>query len=252
MNPFGTDAYNAAVQAVLEPAKRPDTDLVVENLAQGPKFYRHIYVKTLTAPFVVEHILEAEKRGFDGVFVGCSYDPGVKEAQELVEIPVIGGLIPSIYLARQLGQKFGFITDTQIGAVNTYDLFKMSQLEVACVGIRATDWSVADVEQDPQTNYQRVIEVSRDLMEAGADVIVLGCTVTSAFFIQSKSALPEALKGITFLDSNICSLKTLELLVELKAKANVAVSRKRYYVKPRSEEIDNINRLRQLYRFPTL
>ena len=41
LNPFGTDAYDEAVRAVLEGARHSGTEVVVEHLARGPEFFRY-------------------------------------------------------------------------------------------------------------------------------------------------------------------------------------------------------------------
>jgi len=103
LNPFGTGAFDDAVRDVLGKAKRSDTELVVDHLEKGPTFFRYMYFKSLAVPDIVEHVIRAEKQDYHGVYIGCSFDPGVKEAQEVVDIPVVGGLVPAIHLARQLG-----------------------------------------------------------------------------------------------------------------------------------------------------
>lgn len=252
LNPFGTDAYDGAVRAVLEKAKRPDTELVVDHLAKGPEFFRYWYFKALATPDIVEHIINAEKQGYQGVYVGCSYEPGVKEAREVVDIPVVGGAVPAVYLARQLGQKFGFITDTELAKVNTYDLFKRYELDVECVAIREVGLGAEEIPRDPEKNWERVIEVTQQMVSDGADVIVLGCTICAAFFTNLRRTPPANLAGIPFLDSNVCSLKTLEMLVDLQERCGVTVSRKAYYAKPQDAEKEAFRRNREIYGLPPL
>ncbi len=245
--PFGTNKYDNAIKQVLNPAKRSDTELTVDHLEEGPNFFRYMYIKAMTVPFVIERVIKAEKDGYDGVFISCSNDPGVKEAQEIVEIPVVGGLLPSIYLAKQLGQQYGFITDTDIGAANQYDQFKMHKIDIECVGLKSINYGIDCVEKDPETNNIRVIEVAQELVKSGAEVIVIGCTVVSAYFMKENINLPNDLKGITFLDANVCSLKTLEMMVDLKKKCNVGVSRKIYYSKPQDAVVETFKKVRKMY-----
>lgn len=252
LNPFGTDAYDGVVHAVLEKAKRPDTELVVDHLAKGPEFFLYWYFRALATPDIVEHIIDAEKQGYQGVYVACSYEPGVKEAREVVDIPVVGGTVPVVYLARQLGQKFGFITDSELAKVNTYDLFKRYKLDIECVAIQEVGLSAEEIARDPEKNQQRVIEIAQQIVSDGADVIVLGCTIVAAFFTNLRRGLPANLAGIPFLDSNVCSLKTLEMLVDLQEKCGVTVSRRAYYAKPQDAEKEAFRRNREIYGLPPL
>lgn len=249
LNPFGTGNYDAAVRGVLEKAKRPDTELVVDHLIKGPEFFRYWYFKALATPHIVERIMQAEKEGYQGVYVGCSYEPGVKEAREVVDIPVVGGAVPVVFLARQLGQRFGFITDTDLARVNTYDLFKKYKLDVECVGIKEVGLGAEEIPSLAEQNAEKVIKLARDLVAEGADVIVLGCTVVAAFFAEVKKEIPRDLLGIPFLDANVCSLKTLEMLVDLAEKCDVTVSRKVYYAKPQEMEWEAFQRNRSIFGF---
>lgn len=252
LNPFGTGAFDDAVRDVLGKAKRSDTELVVDHLEKGPTFFRYMYFKSLAIPDIVERVIQAEKQGYHGVYIGCSFDPGVKEAQEVVDIPVVGGLVPAVHLARQLGQRFGFITDTELARVNTYDLFKKDKLDVECVDLRAIEMGIEEVERDPEKNRKRVIEIAQQMVLDGADLIILGCTIVSAFFTRERRELPADLLGIPFLDSNVCSLKTLEMLVDLHEKCGVTVSRRIYYAKPQDGEREAFQRNRRIYGLPLL
>ena len=234
LNPFGTDAYDEAVRSVLERASRPDTEVLVTHLVKGPEFFRYSYFQSLATVDIIEHVIQAEKRGYQGVYVGCSFEPGVKEAREVVDIPVVGGAAPAVHLARQLGQRFGFITDTELAAVNTYDVFKRYKLDVECAAIQAVELGIEEVARDPENNWRRVIEVTRNVVSQGADVIILGCTIVAAFFTSFARKLPDDLAEIPILDANVCSLKTLEMLVDLQEKYGITMSRKAYYAKPQN------------------
>ena len=252
LNPFGTDAYDGVVRAVLERARRPDTEVVVDHLAKGPEFFRYWYFQSLATMDIIERVIQAEKQGYQGVYVACSFEPGVKETREVVDIPVVGGAVPAVHLALQLGQRFGFITDTELAAVNTYDVFKRYKLDIECAAIQAVELRIEEIARDPETNYQRVIEVARKVVSEGADVIIIGCTVVAAFFSSSGGKLPTYLTGIPILDSNVCSLKTLEMLVDLQESHGITVSRKAYYAKPQNAEGEAFRKNREKYGLPPL
>jgi len=245
--PFGTGGYNQTVRDVLNRVRRNDTEIVVENLSRGPEFIRYAYFQSLMVPDIVDRIIRAEREGYNGVFVSCCFEPGVKEAREVVDIPVVGGSSPAVFMARQLGQRFGFITDTERANVITYDLFKQCKLDVECVGIKSIEMKVEQIRRDPKTNQQRVIALAEKLVADGADVIINGCTIVAASF--DKSRVPESLSEIPFIDSNVASLKTLEMLVDLHSKDGLTVSRKSNYVKPQEKEAAVYPKVRAMYGF---
>lgn len=245
INPFGVGTYDGKIKKTCRSVVRPDTEIIVEHNKRGIPFIRHAYFQMLMVPDVVERIIQAEKEGFDGVFVSCCFEPGVKEAREVVDIPVVGASMPSVFLARQLGQKFGFITDTKRADAQTYDLFKQHRLDTEMVGLTSVEMKIEDIAKSPERNFDQVVAVSRDLVAKGADVLITGCTVVGAYFSEGK--IPEDLKKIPILDANVCAIKTLEMLVDLHQKLGVTVSRNVSYQKPQDVEIDAFNQVRQIY-----
>ena len=245
--PFGTDAYNPPVIDILNTARREDTSIVVENLARGPAFIRYAYFQSLIVPDIVDRIILAEKQGFDGVFVSCCFEPGVREAREVVDIPVVGASMPAVFLARQLGQRFGFITDTERANVITYELFKQHKLDVECVGIRSIEMKVEQIRLDPDANQRRVVDIAGDMVRAGADVIINGCTIVAASFQTDR--VPETLSGIPFLDTNVTALKTVEMLSDLHRQYGLTVSRRVCYANPRETEPVAFTAVRRQYGY---
>ncbi|MFD1066007.1 aspartate/glutamate racemase family protein [Oceanobacillus locisalsi] len=247
INPFATDAYDEKISNVIESVTREDTSIVVEHLDRGLPFIRHAYFQSLIVPDIVERIYQAEKEGFDGVFVSCIFEPGVKEAKELVDIPVIGGSVPNIFLARQLGQRFAFLTDTPRADAITYDLFKQNKLDTECVGIKSVDMGVEDIKKYPEKSQERIIEHIKEFRSQGADVIINGCTVLAAFF--EKENIPSELQNIPIIDTNVGSIKTLEMMVDLHQKYNLTVSRDVSYQKPQDLEPSAFEQVRKTYGY---
>ena len=245
INPFGVGTYDNKIESICKAVARPDTEITVEHNKRGIPFIRHAYFQMLMVPDVVERVIQAEKEGFDGVFVSCCFEPGVKEAREVVDIPVVGGSMPSVFLARQLGQKFGFITDTKRADAQTYDLFKQYKLDVEMAGLASVDMNVEDIAKAPEKNYERTLQVVRRLVADGADVIVTGCTVVAAYF--SEGNIPDDLKNIPILDSNVCAIKTLEMMVDLHKKLGLTVSRHITYQKPQDIEMEAFKLARDVY-----
>ena len=245
INPFGVETYNEKIGDICRKVVRPDTEIVVENNKRGLPFIRHAYFQMLMAPDVVECCIQAEKEGIDGVFISCCFEPGVKEAREVVDIPVVGGSLPGVFLARQLGQRFGFITDTKRADAQTYDLFRQYKLDVEMVAMDSVALGAEDVARDPDLNYKRTVELIRNMVQKGADVVINGCTVVSAYF--STYETPEDLKKIPIIDANVASIKTLEMMADLHKTLGMTVSRNIYYQKPQEIEPDAFKLARKVY-----
>ncbi len=246
INPFGVGEYDSKIEKICSAVARPDTEIVVEHNKRGLPFIRHAYFQMMMVPDVVRRIIEAEKEGFDGVFVSCCFEPGVKEAREVVDIPVVGGAQPGIFLARQLGQKFSFITDTARADAQTYDLMRQYKLDVEMASLSNVSMGVEDVAKNPEMNYQRVVEAARAAVAKGADVIIAGCTVVSAYF--SEYEVPEDLKNIPIIDANVASIKTLEMMVDLHQKIGLTVSRHVAFQKVQDREKKAFDLVQEIYK----
>ena len=244
LNPFGTDKYDPLMKKILEPVKLMETELVVDHLANGPDYIDFWYYRQMVQMDVVERILKAEKEGYDGVFVACGYEPGVRAAREVVDIPVVGALIPTVLIALQMGRKYSVFYPTKYPANNAWDILKVYDLDKSCASMKSVDLWLREIVENPQKNEERVISLAREAKDEGADVIVMACTIVAAYF---SGKLPDDLAGMTFLNCNVCGLKYLEMLVDLQKKAGVKVSRIAYYAKPQEINQKDFQKFREMY-----
>lgn len=249
LNPFGTDKYDETVKRIIKPVKRDDVDFIVDHLARGPEYYDFWYFRQLAEVDVIEKVIKAEKDGYHGVYVACSYEPGVKEAREVVDIPVVGATVPTVHLACQLGHRFSFFTNTELAVTNTWDILRRNGIDSNCVSIESVGLWLEDIVRNPEENRQRIISIAKKVVEKGTEVIILGCTIVAAYFtdIVERKDLPQELRKITFLDSNVCAFKTLELLVDLQRKKGISVSRKAFYAKPQELKMKDFINYRGAY-----
>ena len=75
---------------------RPDTEIDFAHMAKGfPSVECELHA-AFNKPQIIAAAIQAERDGFDGVFVNCFDDPGVYECRELLSIPVFGGYVPAM------------------------------------------------------------------------------------------------------------------------------------------------------------
>jgi len=187
------DAYLGHMQGVVEACCRrvlhPDTELAFRAPRRGPEVvparledFRNPYFAHLVASEVIETIVRADAEGFDALVVNCFDDPGVKEARSFTRVPVFGLSEPTFHHACQLGAKFGALVPDMPGQV----AFVQKQIDEMglsgrCIvnGVRAErkpfTASYAEALQDPQAMVGRLAEQGRELLDDGADVIVIAC-----------------------------------------------------------------------------
>jgi len=103
-----------------------------------------------SAPFVTEVAVWAEAQGYDAVVVKCMLNPALEEAKKAVNIPVLGPRKASFEAALHFGSKPVYVYPTGI--------------------------LVANLHKNKSLTFQRLLEVSRQAVERGADVLIMGCT----------------------------------------------------------------------------
>lgn len=140
------------------------------------------------APAIVAAASDAAAAGSAGVCVLCSGDPAVQAVREVVEIPVVGGLRPSLCAALPLGHRIALPAVAREVAPIFRELLRQDGLAERCT-IRTTGTA-----EFPLHNPEKAVEhlhrhAARMVAAAEADVIVLGCTA----YIGAAAALQERL-----------------------------------------------------------
>jgi allantoin racemase len=246
LNPFGTDRYDDVITKMLDPVKLPDTDFLVNHLEKGPDYIDYWTYKHFVVSDVIDTVYRAEKDGYSGVFVACGYEPGVRAAREVVDIPVVGALIPTVLVAHQLGARFSVFYNSRMSGINSWDILRSYGLTKQCVSLKSIDLSLREILSDPGMVDKQVIKQSYKAVEEGAEVIILACTIEAAYFTRN---VPANLAQMVYLNCNIIAFKYLEMLVELHQKTGLKVSRMGYYASPKEENREDFEAFRALYGY---
>jgi allantoin racemase len=246
INPFGTPVYNDLILETLTPYARAGTDIVVTNTTNCPENIDYYYNKHMVELAVMEEVMQAEAAGFDAVIVGCCYDPGVRVARELVDIPVIGPLEASMQLATYYGHDYVVVTDHHKAVPYLRDLVRLygdtNCRDVSCINWWVTDMirDTAGVARDAQAAVKKVLD------RTGAEAAILGCTIIAA---ATEKWLREtrAPRDLVIVNPNTMSLKMAESLADLKANGLYNISRKGYYQKPQQHDPKEFAAVRARY-----
>jgi allantoin racemase len=180
INPFGTDAYDAIIAETLGPLAMDDTELEIRNLIGAPENIDYFWPKHLLEVAVFEECMGLEDEGFDAIVVGCCYDPGVRVARELVDIPVVGPLEAALNMVSYFGHRATVVTDHHKAVPYLEDLVRLyGQQNVR--NVRCIDWWVTEMIRSPAEVAADAARVSTAaLQEDDADLVVLGCTIIAA------------------------------------------------------------------------
>lgn len=224
INPLGTDVFDASMQALFEAEKMPDTQVEVRSLKRGPHHLEYHYYDALVLPDVLHLLRQAELEGFDAAVVGCFYDPGLKEAREILRtMPVVFPAESCMYLAATMADRFSILVGRRkwiptmrenVDKAGLHD--KLASFKELCMGVH-------DFQKDPAETKRRMLRLSSEAIEQdGAEAIILGCTAEFGFARVVQEEL-----GVPVLDATITPFKFAEFKAELRQRYGWAASKRR-------------------------
>jgi allantoin racemase len=249
------------VHVTTEAASGPYTDLITDNLERAKsdgteilhRYVDHVrrasdtaiaYPTMLNRIDVAAQMVALEADGADAVMVACSGDTAVSEARSLVRIPVVGPMEATMMLACSYGWRFGILTvEDRTWASWMEQAVHINGLGDRYVGLRRlhTPTKVVFTEgfTDPSIVREDMVARAHELVDDGADAIVIGSAGLSVFassFGLAKVDDPE----VPVFDTMAVGLKFAELRADLQQRLGVPpVSRAGWH-----EEFDATNRER--------
>ena len=173
--PITSESFNEQITQEARGFLGTGTDLEVSCLPYGPASIESFYDETLAGPPIVAEVMRAASEGADGVFITCFGDPAVPAARELVDIPVVGGFEPAVATAVNLGERFSVVTVLPNVAPMISGLATRMGIRSRMASIEVIDTPVLEL-HDSDALIESLFEASRRALDAGADVLVLGCT----------------------------------------------------------------------------
>ena len=110
----------------------------------------------------------------DAYVVACFSDPGISELRSAVDEPVFGIAESAVLAAMSQGRRVGIVSALDIAIPRHYRYWDRIGVAGRIVADIASGRGVLDLESEEA--YEDVLDTGRRLAEAGADVVVLGCT----------------------------------------------------------------------------
>ena len=224
----------------LKKITRPGTSLVYKGLKPGyfsmpTTSYRHI----INAAGVAEQCYIAEKKGFDAFVIGgvCDF---TRECRTIVDIPVISPIESAEHIAAMLGYKFSIIASSSYWIPTLEEQLQRFGLKEKLASIRypkslakeeAWDW----FNEEKQEEYINILtnEMSKAVKEDGAEVLIIGFSVTST--LLTMKGIHEV-DGAPIIDIMVAGIKMAEIMVDLQRVYGTKVCRATIYFDPPSWE----------------
>lgn len=235
IDPAYDDSYINLFNNHLNKYAEANITVEVESLGgqQGPEHVEYSCYEVMVMPDIVRKVIEAEKKGFNAVIIGCFYDPALQAAREVSKNMMISAPAESAFsMARSLGSNMSII----VGRTKTIPQIKQNVYRYGMAenfaGFRSVDLGVLEFQKDSKESMKRIRAESRKaIQEDNADVIVLGCTAELGFHESLQKEL-----GVPVLDASIAALKYVEMLVNINNKAGWSHSRVNAYESPPHDE----------------
>jgi allantoin racemase len=221
INPIGSDIVDEGMLETIKKIKRPDVEAKVVHLSKGPVHMEYHYYEHLNLGETLEWVKWAEKEGYDAVVIGCFYDPGFREAKELVTIPVVPVGMVTMHVAATLGHKFSVIVGRRKWIPRIESNVFMYGLERKLASFRVINFTVPRMAEEPEKLKGAILEEAKKAIEEdGAEVIVLGCTFESGFMRELVGKL-----RVPVLDPVVTSWKFAEMMADLYRKVGLTHSK---------------------------
>jgi allantoin racemase len=232
INPAGTGAYDQHILSIIERVRRRDVEPVVVHLPKGPDHLEYHYYEHLVTHDLLNVIRRAEAEKFHAVIIGCFYDPGLREARELVRIPVVGPAESTMLVACTLGHKFSILVGRRKWIPKMESNARLCGLGERLASIRPLGIRVTEMLAEQKRLKESAAREGRAAVEEdGAEVIVMGCTLESGFADELSRAL-----GVPVLDPVVTSWKFAEMQADMYSSLGISHSKAYGYESPPKEE----------------
>ncbi len=225
-------AYKALVREHIDRVKRPDTQVDMHGLL--PNTYPSNYPGTDLGYSFLLHMhstqwaaaaLTAADEGYDALAMRTMFDPLHRHLKTIVDIPVVASAETAFHVACMHGQRFGVLLFMDRVAPRTWDQVRECGLTDRCAGVRQTGLKFDDILQgfsDPDKVLARFTEVARELIAAGADVLIPGEVPLNVLLAAHKV---HQIDDVPIIDVLGLTIKMTETMVDLRQMTGLRHSR---------------------------
>jgi len=249
--PSAWPAYGRALRAVLDAAKDEGTSIEVHGIEKrGGVGDQYRYLEFIEAQEVLENVERAARAGFDAFLIGNSADPGLREAREATDIPVLGLCETSVHLASMMAGNFSIVTGNAKAAPKIVENIGRYGLSGKLSGVRSMKVErLPDLDQafvDEATGRRMVDEflaAATANVDEGAEAVVPAVGVVMT--LLARHGVHEVRPGVPIVNGVTALVKMGEAAVKMRRLSGGSwTSRRAMYAAPPASQIDE---LRQYY-----
>lgn len=201
---------------------------------------RFRYIEALNEAQVVEAALAAESAGYDAFALGCFFDPALRQARSLVDIPVVGLSETCMLTACSLGKSFGMVALNRDQQIRHEELAAEYGLERRFAGAVGMDPPIDEytLEADDAATApvaEGFVRACRRLLDRGAEVIIPGDGFLNEFVWRRGI---REVDGAPVLDSLGTLFRHAAFMAGARGALGLGVSRRGHYAKPPPAMLD--------------
>ena len=236
--------YNRALQGFLDRVKDPGTQIEIHGIeSRGGIGDQYLYLAFIETQEVLANVERAAREGFDAFLIGNIADPGLYEAREIADLPVLGLCETTVHLASTLGANFALIAGNEKHAPRIVDNVGRYGLASRLHSVRFMRMPrLLDLDKgfaDPAARQRMVDEFLSAAGEAaaqGAEVVIPGIGVFMTLLgeegVHAVDGTVPILNGVTAL------VKSAEAAVRMRAlMGGHWTSRRGRYAQPPAGQI---------------
>lgn len=237
-------AYTRLLRRVIDRAKDPETEVEVHGITRaGGIGDQYRYLAFLQSVEILENVHRAIEEGFDAFLIGNIGDPGLREAREIADFPVLGLGSTAMAVMRTMGESFGLVTINEKFRPRLNDMMRQTDTLDRLVGLYPMDIPlIVDLERacgdaDAGAELLRRFEAAADRASRdGSEVILAAGGVVVA--LVEELGFHRTADGTPVLNAIAALIKQAEAAVCLSRLMDGGYTSKRLtYAAPGSAEI---------------
>lgn len=218
------DVLNEVTRKEVLQTKAPDTEIDIVNIDKGPNNIECFYEEALASAHIVEKAVQAERDGYDGVFISCFGDPAVDASREQVRIPVVGGFEPAAITASLISDKWSIVTVSKNAIPLIRGVARKLGIENNIASIRDINTPLLELRDDKIIEKRLLKQIEKAVDEDGAEAIALGCTGLGRVAQNLAQQMAAKGKPVAVVSPTASAIGFLELLI----RSGVSQSRLTY------------------------
>lgn len=206
---------------------------------------RHRYVAAVQELQICDAAQVAEREGFAAVAIGCFFDPGLRAARSLVNIPVAGLGESCALVACSLGRKFGLVTLCEDQSADYSDMMQAYGLERRYAGAVSLDPPIDEFALEAGEEAARAIEARFEaacarVVALGAEIVIPADGVLNEFLVRRGRLTAHG--DVPVMDSLGVLFQHAAFMARLARTKSAAISRHQMYARPGPALVEHVRR----------